>query len=194
MRNGCAAESRAVRTKRWGSAVHRAVRTAPCTGAPSAVAWRGGCGARVAPTIRPVGQTPAHRAAKAAGGQQPKKKLGKARREAIKRAQAAKQASGGKKSARKAAAKKAVPLPRGSVRAAYPGTCPACCKGYSKGEVISKVADGWGHPGCAPRRLSAAEKEFARNKARIESGETFRSRKPSDWRLGASPANTRPAR
>ncbi|PZT73058.1 hypothetical protein DNK56_34265 [Streptomyces sp. AC1-42W] len=103
----------------------------------------------------------------------------------MKRAQAAK---------KKTAAKKAVPLPRGSVRAAYPGTCPACFKDYAKGDVITKVTDGWGHPGCAPRQLSAAEREFARNKARIESGETFRGQKPSDWRRGASPSSTRPAR
>ncbi|WP_406423666.1 hypothetical protein OHA59_49455 [Streptomyces sp. NBC_01589] len=57
-----------------------------------------------------------------------------------------------------------------------------------------KVTDGWGHPGCAPQQMSAAEREFARNKARIESGETFRARKPSDWRRGFSPSSTRPAR
>jgi hypothetical protein len=65
----------------------------------------------------------------------------KAQREAIKRAQAAKKAGGGKP-----AAKKAVPLPRGSLRAAYPGTCPACFKGYGKGEVITKVTEGLGAP------------------------------------------------
>ncbi|MFI1018227.1 hypothetical protein [Streptomyces sp. NPDC020965] len=56
------------------------------------------------------------------------------------------------------------------------------------------MTEGWGHPGCAPRKLSAAEREFARNKARIEAGETFRGQKPSDWRLGSSPSSTRPAR
>ncbi|WP_189716425.1 hypothetical protein [Streptomyces chryseus] len=142
-----------------------------------------------------MGQTPAQKAAKAARGQQPKKRPGKAQREAIKRAQAAKsKAGGGKPAAKKAAAKKTVPLPRGLLRAAYPGTCPACFKDYAKDEVITKVADGWGHPGCAPRPLSAAEREFARNKARIESGETFRGQKPSDWRRGASPSSSRPAR
>ncbi|WP_424893247.1 hypothetical protein [Streptomyces sp. XH2] len=141
-----------------------------------------------------MGQTPAQRGAKAAGGQQSKKKrYGKAQREAVKRAQAAKK-SGGKPAVKKAVAKKAVSLPRGAVRAAYAGTCPACSKGYGKGEVITKVTEGWGHPGCAPRRMSAAELAFARNKAAIESGETFRSRKPSDWRLGSSPSSTRPAR
>ncbi|MFK0047529.1 hypothetical protein ACIQU4_26190 [Streptomyces sp. NPDC090741] len=137
-----------------------------------------------------MGQTPAQKAAKAASGQQPKRKRpGKAQREAIKRAQAAKKAGGGRPTA-----KKAVPLPRGSLRAAYPGTCPVCLKDYGKGDVITKVADGWGQPACTPRRLSAAEREFARNEARIESGETYRAQKPSDWRLGSSPSSSRPAR
>lgn len=142
-----------------------------------------------------VGQTPAQKAAKAARGQQPKKRPGKAQREAIKQAQAAKkEAGGGKPAAKKTAAKKAVPLPRGAVRAAYPGICPACFKDYDKGTVITKVGENWGHPGCAPRQPSAAQREFERNKARIDSGETFRSRKPSDWRRGASVSSTRPAR
>ncbi|MFF1918464.1 hypothetical protein ACFVYE_44535 [Streptomyces sp. NPDC058239] len=42
--------------------------------------------------------------------------------------------------------------------------------------------------------MSAAEREFARNKARIESGETFRAQKPSDWRRGSSRSSARPAR
>lgn len=141
-----------------------------------------------------MGQTPAQKAAKAAHGQQPKKRPSKAQREAIRQTQAAKKAGSGKPAAKETAAKKAVPLPRGSVRAAYPGTCPACFKDYGKGEVITKVGEHWGHPGCAPRQMSAAERDFARNKAAIERGETFRSRKPSDWRLGSSPSNTRPAR
>ncbi|MGW0963783.1 hypothetical protein ACWD4K_33310 [Streptomyces gelaticus] len=87
-----------------------------------------------------------------------------------------------------------MPLPRGSSRAAYPGTCSACFKDYAKGEVITKVTEGWGHSGCASRQLSAAEREFARNKARIKSGEMFRSQKPSGWRRGASLSSTWPAR
>ncbi|WP_432038643.1 hypothetical protein [Streptomyces cucumeris] len=142
-----------------------------------------------------MGQTPAQKATKAARGQQPKKRPGKAQREAIKRAQAAKKkAGGGKPTAKKTAAKRSMPLPRSSVRAVYPGTCPICFKAYDKGEVITRVTDGWGHPGCAPAQLSPAEREFARNKARIESGETYRAQKPSDWRRGASPSSTRPAR
>ncbi|MFD7003712.1 hypothetical protein ACFWA5_47635 [Streptomyces mirabilis] len=112
-----------------------------------------------------MGQTPAQKAAKAARGQQPKKKPGEAGIEAFKRAQSAKKKAGGGKPA----AKKAVPLPRGSVRA----TCLACFKDYGKGTVITKVGESWGHPGCAPRQLSAADREFKRSKARIESGETF---------------------
>ncbi|MET9451093.1 hypothetical protein [Streptomyces cinerochromogenes] len=46
-----------------------------------------------------MGQTPAQKAAKAARGQQPKKRPGKAQREAIKRAQAAKKKAGGGKPA-----------------------------------------------------------------------------------------------
>lgn len=93
-----------------------------------------------------------------------------------------------------APAKKVMSLLRGSVRAVYPATCPACFKDYTKGEAITKVTDRWGHPGCAPRQMSAAERELARNKARIESGETSRGQKPSAWQYGASPSNTRPAR
>ncbi|MFF5393377.1 hypothetical protein ACFY5H_34600 [Streptomyces sp. NPDC013012] len=140
-----------------------------------------------------MGQTPARKAVKAAGGQ-PKKRPGKAQRAAAKQAQAAKKTGGGKPAAKKTAAKKAVPLPRGAVRAAHPGTCPACFKDYDKGTVITKVAEGWGHRACAPRKPSAAELAFARNKARIESGETFRSQKASDWRLGSSPSSSRPTR
>ncbi|MFJ6669050.1 hypothetical protein [Streptomyces sp. NPDC091383] len=75
----------------------------------------------------------------------------------------------------------------------HPGACLACFKD-SKGEVVTKVSDRWGYPGCAPGQHFAAEREFARNKARIESGETFRSQRPSNWRRGASPSSTRAAR
>ncbi|CAM5552635.1 putative protein OS=Streptomyces fumanus OX=67302 GN=GCM10018772_61840 PE=4 SV=1 [Streptomyces fumanus] len=33
-----------------------------------------------------------------------------------------------------------MPLPRGSVGAAYPGTCPACLKDYAKGETPQPVS------------------------------------------------------
>lgn len=37
---------------------------------------------------------------------------------------------------------------RGSVKAKFPGRC-RCGQPYAKGEVITKNADGWGHPTCA---------------------------------------------
>ncbi|MFJ1747922.1 hypothetical protein ACIOJD_16965 [Streptomyces sp. NPDC088116] len=91
-----------------------------------------------------MGQPLAQKAAKAVRGQQPKKRPGKTQREAIKRVQAVKKAGGGKPAAAKAAVKKALPLPRGSLRAGYPGTWPACFKGYAKGEGVTKVTGGWG--------------------------------------------------
>ncbi|MEU5163851.1 hypothetical protein AB0G74_30145 [Streptomyces sp. NPDC020875] len=142
-----------------------------------------------------MGQTPAQKAAKAARAKQSKKRPGKAQREAIKRAQVAKKtAGGGEPDAKKTAAKKAVPLPRGALRAPYGGTCPACFNDYGKGEVITKVADGWGAPWLRPSEAVGGGVEFARNKARIESGDTYRAQKPLDWRFGASPSSTRPAR
>lgn len=69
-----------------------------------------------------------------------------------------------------------------------------CCKVYEKGTVITKVGENWGRSGLAPREPSPAEREFERNKARIDSGETFHSRKPSGWRRGASVSGTRSAR
>ena len=35
---------------------------------------------------------------------------------------------------------------------------------------------------------AAAEREFARNKARIEDGVTFRARQGNGWKLGGSPS------
>ncbi|MFC7965483.1 hypothetical protein [Streptomyces cinereoruber] len=87
-----------------------------------------------------------------------------------------------------------MPLPHGAVRATHPGTCPACLKDYDKGMVMTKLSEGWGHRACAPRKPSAAERAFARNKARIESSETFLSQKPPDWRLGFSPSSSHFAR
>lgn len=36
--------------------------------------------------------------------------------------------------------------------------------------------------------VAAAEREFARNKARIDAGATFRARQSTSWRLGGSPS------
>ncbi len=164
---------------------------------PRATAWAPPAGvARGQPHVSlygpRVGQNPAQKAAQAARGQQPKKRPGKAQREAIKRAQAARKKAGGAKPAvKKTAAKKAVLLPRGSLRAAYGGTCPACFKDYAKGEVITKVTEGWG--------VRTAEAVGGRAGVRPEQGPDRERRdvpgqKPSDWRRGASPSSTRPAR
>jgi hypothetical protein len=36
--------------------------------------------------------------------------------------------------------------------------------------------------------LAAAEREFARNKARIDAGATYRARQSTGWKLGGSPS------
>jgi hypothetical protein len=36
---------------------------------------------------------------------------------------------------------------------------------------------------------AAAEREFARNKARIDAGATYRARQSTGWRLGGSPSS-----
>lgn len=120
-------------------------------------------------------------AAKAARGQQPKKRPGKAQREAIKRAQAAKKADCGKP-----AANKAVPLPRGSLRAAYGGTCLACSKDYGKGEAMGIPAVRLG----GDRRLSGSSPG-----TRPGSRPVRRPRPEAlGLRIGSSPSGTRPAR
>ncbi|MDX3283548.1 hypothetical protein [Streptomyces scabiei] len=42
----------------------------------------------------------------------------------------------------------------------------------------------------APREwdTAAAEREFARNKARIDAGATYRARQGTGWKLGGSPS------
>ncbi|MER5863406.1 ribonuclease H [Kitasatospora sp. NPDC002040] len=37
--------------------------------------------------------------------------------------------------------------PARTLAARFPGTCP-CGRSYGKGETITKVGSGWGHPGC----------------------------------------------
>ncbi|MFD9520727.1 hypothetical protein [Streptomyces sp. NPDC059979] len=46
------------------------------------------------------------------------------------------------RAAKKAAAKKAVPLPRGSLRARARAPARPACKDYGKSDVNTKVADG----------------------------------------------------
>lgn len=36
--------------------------------------------------------------------------------------------------------------------------------------------------------VAAAEREFARNKARIDAGATYRARQSTGWKLGGSPS------
>jgi ribonuclease HI len=38
--------------------------------------------------------------------------------------------------------------PARTLAARYPGTC-ACSRSYAKGDKITKVGSGWGHPECA---------------------------------------------
>ncbi|MCF0086615.1 MULTISPECIES: hypothetical protein [unclassified Streptomyces] len=60
-------------------------------------------------------------------------------------------------------------------------------RGKSKARRQQQAQD----PG-APRAggwdTAAAEREFARNKARIDAGATFRARQSTGWRLGGSPS------
>jgi hypothetical protein len=86
------------------------------------------------------------------------------------------------------------------MRAKYATTCPKCGKKVPIGELIEKIGEKYGHQACAPKRRSSlpskgsARREFERNKARIEAGETFRGHKPSDWSRGESPSTPRPRR
>jgi hypothetical protein len=63
-------------------------------------------------------------------------------------------------------------------------TCHASCLKQAKTAGTS------GAKPPAPRQwnTAAAEREFARNKEAIESGQTFRGHKPTGWRLGGSPS------
>jgi hypothetical protein len=62
-------------------------------------------------------------------------------------------------------------------------TCHASC-------LTQAQKAGSGEP-AAPRQwnTAAAEREFARNKARIEDGQTFRARQSTGWKLGGSPSS-----
>jgi hypothetical protein len=75
-------------------------------------------------------------------------------------------------------------------------TCPLCEKPIGARETMETTAEGaLAHARCVtgrkpskPRRGRRDSNSFAANKARVESGETFRARKPSDWRIGGSPS------
>lgn len=84
-------------------------------------------------------------------------------------------------------------------------TCPICRKPLGKQPTAKAKSGKACHAACltrakttgtagaqtpAPRQwnTAAAEREFARNKARIESGATFRGRQSTGWKLGGSPS------
>jgi hypothetical protein len=81
-------------------------------------------------------------------------------------------------------------------------TCPVCRKPLGK-QPTAKARSGKScHATClqqakeagagmaSPRTwdTAAAKREFARNKARIEAGTTFRARQSTGWRVGGSPS------
>lgn len=87
--------------------------------------------------------------------------------------------------------------PRGGSR-----SCPICRKPLAK-QPTGKSRSGKtchascltqakeaGAGGAGPRQwdTAAAEREFARNKARIEAGATFRARQAAGWKVGGSPS------
>ncbi len=73
------------------------------------------------------------------------------------------------------------------VTATRPGRCPICLRPFAVGTPIGKCVDGqWAHASCA-----GAHQAAARNKAEILAGETYRSRRQSTWRRGASPGSSR---
>ncbi|MFD9004497.1 hypothetical protein ACFV0T_26650 [Streptomyces sp. NPDC059582] len=61
-------------------------------------------------------------------------------------------------------------------------TCHASClkRAQQAGSVQPSAPREW--------NTAAAEREFARNKARVEDGVTFRARQSTGWRLGGSPS------
>ncbi|MEV0982315.1 hypothetical protein [Streptomyces sp. NPDC049915] len=82
-------------------------------------------------------------------------------------------------------------------------SCPICRKPLGKAATAKARSGKTCHASCltqaqkassgkpaAPRQwnTAAAEREFARNKARIEDGQTFRARQATGWKLGGSPS------
>lgn len=58
-----------------------------------------------------------------------------------------------------------------------------------RGKARRKQADSTS-AAAGPREwdVAAAEREFARNKARIDAGATYRARQSTGWKLGGSPS------
>jgi hypothetical protein len=94
------------------------------------------------------------------------------------------------------------------MKAKLNSVCHACKKPISLGETIVKESVGWVHLKCSvtgkepkkkPRKRTGLSKEpglspevsFSENARRVNSGETFRSRKPSTYRRGKSPGSYR---
>ena len=57
-----------------------------------------------------------------------------------------------------------------------------------RGKARRQQAQDTGSAGPREWNTAAAEREFARNKARIEAGATYRARQGNGWKLGGSPS------
>ena len=81
------------------------------------------------------------------------------------------------------------------MKARFPGNCPVCGKDFKVTDPIDQTAEGWAHYRCVnvkpPTKANGKKKRngsasalkvFEANKKRIESGETYRGQKPSDYR------------
>lgn len=70
------------------------------------------------------------------------------------------------------------------MRARYPGRCGVCCRPISVGQELGRLDEQWAHQECAQAVL-----KDGRAKSRILEGLEFKGRKPSTWRVGASPSS-----
>jgi hypothetical protein len=71
-------------------------------------------------------------------------------------------------------------------RATMASTCPGCSQRIAVGDSIATwPAGGWAHVGCA---------QASKERLAILAGDRFASQRPSDYRLGSSPSNSRPRR
>lgn len=101
--------------------------------------------------------------------------------------------------ARPPAARREIRSPFRTAAVAPPPECPVCEEPILDSDPRAETADGWAHAHCAddegPRvPVSRAERSFARNKEKIESGAAFAGHKASTYKLGSSPSSTSPAR
>lgn len=70
------------------------------------------------------------------------------------------------------------------MKARYPGRCPVCCRPIRVGQELARHEENWAHRECAQAVLADG-----RVKSRILEGVEFKGRKPSVWRVGASPSS-----